>query len=80
MNINNLVHSSQSEYNNFHPVSRHINSFSAVALNAPVFVQHMEKLYEDTLSKLKVLSEQTHQSDAEIRRLEEEILLLKQSV
>jgi hypothetical protein len=76
------VNSSQVEYNNFLAVSSHSASsnFSSVALNATVFVQYMEKLYEDSLSKLKTLSEQTHKSDAEIRQLEEDILALRQKL
>ncbi len=79
-NISNIVASSFVEYNDFYAVSSQMANYADTTQFSNNVILSLEKLYEGTLLKLKLLSEQTHQSDNEIKRMEEEILALKLQV
>jgi len=84
LNITNLIHSSQTEYNDFTPLSPLTYCVSSKDLTQligkmPLYTQDLEKFFEFTLHQLKTTVDNVYQSTSEIKRLEEEIKKLNET-
>jgi len=82
LNITNLIHSSQTEYNDFTPLSPLTyctRDLTQLIGKMPLYNQDLEKIFEFTLQQLKSTVENVYQSATEIKRLEEEIRKLNET-
>jgi len=78
VNITNLMNSSQSEYEEFHPLSN--ISFPNTNINSTsnLYAKELENVIEKSIQQLKVTAEVVHKEMMEIRELEEQIRNLKE--
>jgi len=80
VNIANLVHSSQAEYQDFIPLSPFSSSteLNHYVDKMPIYIKDLEIHFTSTLLQLKKAADELHQSTEEVRKLEEEIKKLNE--